>query len=290
MPTPPLSNEDAQEAINLVAQYGTVKDAAEASGMPVDKLRRRLDTARGRGLTPTYQKQWEPVGKVTLAIPDLHTPYHHPDAFAFLREAKKKFSPSTIVCMGDEADQHAMSQYTSDPDLLSAGQELEFAKEALKELALLFPVMKICHSNHMDRYIKRAVRAGLPRKTLRRFAEIFESPVGWQWQDKWTVDGVLYEHGEECLGNEGLKKRVLYNGKPTVIGHLHTKARIEYCNTGEQWLWGFNTGCLIDFDRYAFRYAKHFQDKPVLGVGVVSAGVPHFFPMKLKDGRWDGRI
>jgi len=290
MPHPKLSNEAAQEAINLVAQHGGIKHAAIAIGMPEKTFENRYRNGLARGMTPTVHKIWESSGTTVLVIPDLHTPYHHPDAFEFLRIAKKKFCPSHIVCLGDEADQHAMSQYLPDPDLHSAGFELELAKEALRELAILFPIMKICNSNHMERYLKKAVRAGLPRKTVRRFAEIFESPIGWQWQDRWLLDGVIYEHGEECLGANGLRDRVLYNGKPTVIGHLHSKAGINYSNTGQQWLWGFNVGCLIDNDKYAFRYAKHFKDKPVLGLGIISAGVPQFYPMRLKEGRWDGRL
>ena len=37
-----------------------------------------------------------------LVISDMHVPFHHPDAFDFLRALKKKYKPDRIVCIGDE--------------------------------------------------------------------------------------------------------------------------------------------------------------------------------------------
>ena len=70
-----------------------------------------------------------------LIISDFHAPYNHPDAVAFLGACKKKFKPTDVVCIGDEADFHAMSFHDSDPDLPSAGDELQ---KAIKELRKLY--------------------------------------------------------------------------------------------------------------------------------------------------------
>mgnify|MGYP003679021094 CR=1 FL=1 len=46
--------------------------------------------------------------KSILCISDLHIPYHHPQAFDFLKALKKKINPDLIVCGGDELDKHAL--------------------------------------------------------------------------------------------------------------------------------------------------------------------------------------
>ena len=64
-----------------------------------------------------------------LVISDLHIPYHHQDAFEFLKALKKKYKPDLIVNIGDELDHHAISMHEHNPDLMSAGDELKQSKE-----------------------------------------------------------------------------------------------------------------------------------------------------------------
>ena len=58
--------------------------------------------------------------KSVLVISDLHIPYHHPDAFEFLKALKKKYKPDLVVNIGDEIDQHSISMHDSNPDLPSS--------------------------------------------------------------------------------------------------------------------------------------------------------------------------
>ena len=97
-------------------------------------------------------------------------------------------------------------------------------------------------------------------------------------------------HGEGFGGNTAHLKWAQINGKPTVIGHIHSHAGINYVRSEYGQIWGMNTGCLIDYKQYAFKYAKHTPHKPVIGVGFVDNGSPFFFPMRTNDsGRWTGR-
>jgi len=59
-----------------------------------------------------------------LFISDLHFPFHHPNTFEFLQMLKDRYNPTRVICLGDETDKHAMSFHDSDPDLMSAGDEL----------------------------------------------------------------------------------------------------------------------------------------------------------------------
>lgn len=293
MATPPCPEEFLRQAINLKAEHGGVKQAAIASGMPYGTLLYRVRRAEALGIAPDYRR---PIrtganGERVLAIPDIHAPFHHPDTLHFLRAARDQFQPGRILCLGDETDQHALSQYEADPNGKSPTDEHALAKEFLAEFAKLFPVMDIMDSNHMVRYLKKAFRAGIPSVYMKSYKDAYETPPGWFWHDSLTIDGVMYFHGEGFSGKDGAYKAAVQFRKPVVIGHLHSFAGVQYNNNGDTQIWGMNCGCLIDAAQYAFKYAKHNPHKPCIGIGLVDAGVPHWFPMRMdKHARWTGKI
>lgn len=222
-----------------------------------------------------------------LVIPDTQFPFEHVDMFDFLKAVVKKYQPNDFVHIGDEVDLHAMSNFDHDPDGYSAGHEL---KEALKKMHILykiFPKMKVCTSNHTARPFRKAMKHGIPKAFLRDYHEFLEAPKGWEWADKWEIDGVVYEHGEGQSGANGALKAALGNMQSTVIGHLHAFAGIAWSANPRHLIFGFNCGCLIDNKAYAFAYGKNFKNKPILGCGVVIKGIPIFIPMILNTkGKW----
>lgn len=227
----------------------------------------------------------------TLVISDLHCPFQHRDAFDFLDAVKRSYKPDTIVCIGDEADMHAISDYDSDPDGLSAGDELKAARKELKSLFSLFPIALSCISNHTARPFRRAFKAGLPKEFLRSYGDFLEAPKGWDWADKWDVEGISYEHGEGVSGKLGHLKAAEQNMANTVIGHIHAHAGISYSANPKHLIFGMNVGWLGDKDAYAFNYGKTLRTKPVCSTGIVKDGVPILVPMMLKrGGRWVGKL
>lgn len=232
------------------------------------------------------------VGKeVVMAIGDLHFPFAHPDYLPFLKAVKQVFKPTEYVCMGDEIDAHALSDYDADPDGYSAGHELAKAIEELKVLYKELPDVKVCTSNHTARPFRRAYKFGLPKALIRDYKEFLQAPKGWEWADKFEIDGVIYEHGEGHSGRNGAITAASGNMQSTVIGHIHSFAGIQYYANPKNMIFGFNVGCLIDVNAYAFAYGAKIKTKPIIGVGLVNRGVPMFVPMQLdKHGRWNGRI
>jgi hypothetical protein len=234
------------------------------------------------------------MATTVLVVPDLQTPFHHKDAFAFLRRVKKIYRPNEVVNIGDEVDFHALSNYEHDPDGYSPGKELIKARAALKELYKIFPRSKVCISNHTSRPYRRAHKFGIPRAFLRDYKEFLEAPNGWEWRDYWIIDGVRYEHGDALgggLGKTAATRAALVNQRSTVFGHFHSYAGIHYTASPEDLIFGFNVGCLIDFKSYAFKYAKSHKARPVLGCGIVEDRIPTFIPMVLNGrGRWNGKL
>lgn len=223
-----------------------------------------------------------------LAIPDLHIPFHHPDSFDFLAAVKRKYQPEAVVCLGDEVDFHGINMHDHDPDGLSAGDELKAAIPHLKKLYRMFPEVKVCTSNHTSLPYRRAFKFGLPKAFIRSYTEFLRAPAGWQWADAWEVDGVIYEHGEAFTGQQGAIKSANANMQSTVIGHIHAFAGIQYSANQRHLIFGFNVGCLINRDAYAFAYGKKIKTKPIIGCGIIANGIPTFIPMILTTkGRWN---
>ncbi len=226
-----------------------------------------------------------------LVISDLQAPFHHKDAIPFLKAVAAKYKPTDYVCIGDEVDLHAMSDFDTDPDGYSAGHELRKALEFMHELYEVFPKMKVCVSNHGARPFRKAFKHGIPRAFLKDYHEFMEAPKGWSWADSWEIDDVIYEHGTGQSGQNGAIKAALANMQSTVIGHLHAFAGINYSANSKHLIFGFNVGSLIDTHAYAFAYGKNIKAKPIIGAGVVIKGIPTFVPMLLnKKGRWVGTL
>ncbi len=226
-----------------------------------------------------------------LAIADLHCPFEHRDALAFLKAVRKRHRPDLVVCMGDEADQHAMSMHDHEPDCPGAGDEHGLMLEHLRKFYEAFPVCRSMHSNHTSMPFRRASKFGIPSVYLKSYADFMDAPKGWAWQEEIEIDGAGYSHGTGFSGPLAALKCAQANMQTRVIGHVHAFAGVLW-NANPKYLFaGLNVGCLIDRHALAFAYGKDFPNKPILGCGLVRNRVPQFIPMQLtKSGRWDGEL
>lgn len=87
-----------------------------------------------------------------------------------------------------------MSFHDSDPNLDSAGAELERGKKFLKKLHSEFPQVLVCHSNHGSMTYRRAKAHGIPVQLVRRYRDIVFPGLdasGWSWADSWKVSTPL---------------------------------------------------------------------------------------------------
>lgn len=229
--------------------------------------------------------------KRILVISDLHIPYHREDAFDFLKEIKKQYKPDTIINIGDELDMHALSFHDSNPDLPSAGHELSLAKEYIKELENIFPVMTLLDSNHSSLIYRRGIKHGIPRGFLRDYNDFLNVK---KW--KWVEDLVLtLPNGQRCLFTHGKAADVIkvsqIHSMNCVQGHFHSKFRIDFWANPDQLLWGMQVGCLIRQKSMAFHYARNFKTKFVMGCGMIIDSIPKLMPMVLnKKGQWIGKL
>lgn len=232
--------------------------------------------------------------RAIVVMPDLHAPYHHKDALPFMKAVIKAFGPDLIVNLGDEADKHAMSFHDSDPNLMSAGDELEATRVVLAEFLKLMPIVLLCDSNHGSMHYRKAKHHGIPVQYLKDYRDILfpqGGAEGWQWAENWRVNTplgpVLFKH----QASGPILVDAAHNACNLVVGHEHGKFSVEYTASSSHLYWGAYSGCLINKDHMAFAYGKHFPRKPVVGCTVILEGRPMLVPMLLnKAGRWVGKL
>jgi len=246
-------------------------------------------------------KDWQAVGSVNLemvhdyiiVVPDLHIPYHHPDAFKFIEKLVDDAPADYVVVnLGDEVDNHAISFHDADPNLDSAGAELVKSRRAIEELHAIVPSMLLCHSNHGSLHYRRAKAHGIPVEFLRTYREVLFPNGGgdmWEWSYSHTLrtplGSVLFKH--QCTGDP--RSAAAHEGTNLVVGHNHGRFDLSYGASHQRLYWGATAGCLLDRESLAFAYGRETANKPILGAMIIVDGIPHHIPMVLdNDGRWIG--
>lgn len=226
--------------------------------------------------------------KSILIISDTHFPYHHPDTFDFLLAIKTKYKPNTVVHIGDELDYHALSFHPSDPNLMSAGCELDKGLESIQKLQSIFPKLELLESNHGSMVYRKALHHGIPKQVLKSYRQILNVGNGWTWHMDLTLktsvgSDVFFHHS---LGSNALRFSQQL-GMNCVFGHHHNKFSIQHWTAGKERKWGMFVGCLIDLDSMAFAYGKNNLAKPIIGCGLIIDGEPKLAPMvQNESGRW----
>lgn len=244
------------------------------------------------GNLPTCIKTGEEVSRI-LVIGDLHAPYTHPDALDFLTKLKQEYNPEVVVQIGDETDGHAISFHDSDPDLKSAGDELEAAKKFLSKFVKVFPEVLVCDSNHGSLVYRKAKAHGLPAAMIRRYRDILfpdGGGEGWSWGEAWNINTCLGTVRFVHQASGDAVSHAAHENVNLVAGHEHGKFGVTWAASSAKLYYGAYVGCLIDRKSLAFAYGKLALKKPILGAMVITDGCPQHIPMLLDaDGRWVGR-
>ena len=217
-----------------------------------------------------------------LLIGDIHLPYTHKRYLSFCKSVYKKNKCNSVVFMGDIADNHAMSYHESDPELSSAGDELQKVKMMIKPWLRAFPQAKVCVGNHDKLPYRKAKSAGIAHESMKNYAEIYGTP-SWDWQNSHTIDDVLYVHGKgsgiNACYNAAIKKR-----QSLAMAHLHSKCGVSYHASHIDRIFALTVGCGIDIKSRAYSYGDDFDDRPILSCATILDGwFPQVHPMRLGE-------
>jgi hypothetical protein len=197
-----------------------------------------------------------------LVIGDLHEPWCLDDYFLFCKDIQKQYKTTHTIFIGDEMDAHAASYHETDPDGLSAGDELTHTIKRLARWHKAFPNADVVLGNHSRMFMRKAFTAGLPQRALKALKDVLEVP-SWNYALRFKYDNVLYIHGEGVTA----RTKAARTGCSVVQGHRHTEGYAYFLPT-ENRMFGMQVGCGVDSDSYAMAYAKD-GGTPVLSAGVV---------------------
>lgn len=219
-------------------------------------------------------------------VGDLHLPFTHEKYLQFCVDIFNAWEVDRVIFIGDVVDQHALGFWEHDPDGFSAGDEAAAAVDMLKAWKREFSQGDelVCIGNHDDRHYRVARKIGLPRRYLKGYADVFNTP-DWSWVFKHKQDGVLYIHGTGASGKYAAINQAIERRTSVVMGHTHYNAGALYHTNEDDRIFGLQVGCGIDCSAYAFHYGKDYTKRPVLGCGVVIDGKTAIFePMLISRG------
>lgn len=218
MPTPPLSDELAQQALDAYEFHGDYKKAAKATGVPNQTFRDRVKTAQIRGMRPTVRKdaprvyQRQRLGRMHLVIPDVQAragvPLEHLGWIGNYIVEKK---PDVIVQIGDFADMPSLNRYDQGK-LQGEGRRYSHDINAVHRAmdALLKPLqdynrtasekyqpeMHLTMGNHEYR-ILREVEDNPKYEGRFSYADLAYEDYGWKvypFLEVVDIDGIEYAH------------------------------------------------------------------------------------------------
>ena len=202
------------------------------------------------------------TGGGILEIGDLHEPFCLDEYLEFCVEQKKKYKCEKVVFLGDVIDNHYASYHETDPDGLSAVDELNIAIERIRRWRNAFPEAVVIIGNHDRLVMRKAFTAGISKKWIKTYKEVLETP-SWEFKEEHILYDNLYVHGEQGGAIARAKSDLI----STIQGHRHTEAYTDFAVGKNFKLFGKQVGCGIDKNSYAMAYAKAGK-KPAIGVGV----------------------
>ena len=200
----------------------------------------------------------------TLIIGDLHAPFTLKGYLDFCLEIQARWFCDDVIFTGDILDNHFSSFHNTNPDGLSAKDELDKAMEIIGEYHEAFPNAWVVLGNHDLIPQRKIFNAGLSKHWLRPINEVIDTP-SWNFVSELYInDRVLVTHGDGMQA----KGRATKNLTSVIQGHSHTKSYIEYTQGHGMRTFAMQVGCGIDRTNPAFDYAKN-NSLPHINVGVL---------------------
>lgn len=218
----------------------------------------------------------------TLVIGDTHIPFEREGYLEHCIEVSRRYNCGNVIHIGDVIDSAYSSFHETNPDGLSAGDELEYAVEKIKDWYKSFPRVKVCLGNHDLIINRKAFSSGLSKRWIKGLNEVLEVP-NWDFDLEHMLHGVLYTHGTGTSGNNAAYNKALQKRISVVQGHLHSEASVRWNVSEVDRIFAMQVGCGVDDKKYAFDYAKAFPRKFIMSCGVVlnKGTLPIIEPMKL---------
>lgn len=230
----------------------------------IDSLRKYIDKMKSKQTTSLELYPYLKGNKDNiLIIGDIHAPFNLKEYLRFCRIQQEKFKCGRVIFIGDLIDNHYSSYHETNPDGLSAGDELDLAISEIQEYYKVFPNADVVIGNHDRLVYRKAFSSGVSKRWIKEYKEVLNTP-NWNFVENIEIYGVNINHGEGGTARIKMKKEL----QSQVQGHLHSELYAEFLVGKNFRIFGLQVGCGIDFKSYAMEYGKNFK-KPAIGCGVL---------------------
>jgi len=260
---------------NLNNKQIAEKIIVENSELTFDTLRKKIGTLR------TKQNELKAISDNDsdniLIIGDLHAPFTLPKYLEFCKEQQKKYNCGRVIFIGDIIDNHYSSYHESDPDGMSAGDELDKAIQDIQAYYDAFPTATVIIGNHDRLVYRKAFSGGVSKRWVKEYKDVLKVP-NWDFVESVEIFNVNINHGEGGTARSKMKKDL----QSQIQGHLHSDFYLEYIVGKNFRIFGMQVGSGVDHKSYAMSYGKNFK-KPAIGCGVLlnKGTLPILIPMIL---------
>jgi hypothetical protein len=213
MPTPPLTDEQCIEALNLIEEHGSGHWVQKAGLGKKNTVEGRAAEGRLRNLRPTFRKeekritQRSRIGKMHIVIPDVQAkPGVRTDHLEWVGNYIAEKQPDTIICIGDFADMPSLSSYDKgklDAEGRRYNRDVDAARQAMDRLMRPIQAVK-------DYKPRLVFTLGNHEERADRFASLNPEMEGkvssadlrfqdWGWEvhkflQVVKIDGISYSH------------------------------------------------------------------------------------------------
>lgn len=233
-----------------------------------------------------------------LIIPDLHIPFHDPNAVNLTVKVANKIKPDRIIQVGDFYDFYSVSKFDKDPKRIDTMQdELDVGYKVWKSIRKAVPKAEILylegnHEYRLRKYLWRHPELhSLDVLKLENVLRIKELKIDF-YKNKDTLylkNNLIATHGANDDGCK-LSQHSGYSAKNTlerigtngISGHTHRLASHYKTTFDKQYEW-HESGCLCDLD-------PEYMKKPNWqhGFVVVNYGKKGFDikVIPIKEGYW----
>lgn len=208
--------------------------------------------------------------KRIVAISDLQCPFEDRRAVENVARFIEDYKPDMVISVGDEADLSPISRYSEGTAEWFA-RDLGKQRDRTVEVLRMLQVQHLTRSNHLDRWAAALARVpalrGVPEFQLEEFLRFKELGITYH-NTPWDPTGTgtwLLMHGDEgslsrSAGSTaaGLAARTM---RSIICGHTHRLGLVPVTHTflGDKTprtLFGFEAGCLADFNSPGMAYMK----------------------------------
>ncbi len=219
-----------------------------------------------------------------LCIGDLHLPCVRLGYFEFCKYLKRHYHCNTVVFMGDQVDEHAVSpSHLALPDAAGVREELAETRDLIHKWYSAFNPAVALIGNHDDRPYRAAATVHLGEERLRAYAEVWRTPR-WDWRYDSVIDGIYFTHRTNNGGQSPAFNAMRQRAMSCVLGHHHSCSGVKTLVNPERRLFGVDVGAGCDDRAIAFRYFRPSQQRSVISAAVIIDGFPQVYVCPIGEG------